>query len=388
MKKSIILLTILLAIPFCISAQPNSKRAKSASKTKTGTDPRIERMIVSTQDIIFIDSIVIDKDIFLSKYKLSPEVGSLYTYDEFFKGSDSQPNSFVHVNEMENKCYFSIEEDQGDMKLYTCDKLDGNWTEPTPLKGLYKEKALEQLNYPFIMADGTTLYFSAKGEESIGGWDIFATRFDSDEGVFLEPENIGMPFNSEANDYMFAIDELNNIGWFVTDRNQTNGKVCIYIFIPSETRQTYPAEKFSTEELKGFANISKISNTWKDGTERKKALNRLASIKKKGTQKGKAGMRFVINDNTVYDKITDFRSKDNINKYKLLTEQKEQLANIEKTLEKARAYYATANPQEKTILKSEILKSEQQYEALEMNIKKIEKEIRNTENNLLNHNKS
>lgn len=30
-----------------------------------------------------------------------------------------------------------------------------------------------------------------------------------------------MPFNSPANDYMYAEDDINNIGWFVADRNQS-----------------------------------------------------------------------------------------------------------------------------------------------------------------------
>ena len=235
----------------------------------------MERMITATQDIIFIDSIVVDKDKFLSKYNLGSEAGNIYKYNDFFNHSDLQSNSFIYVNEIGNKCYFPIEDAQGNAKLYTSDKLNGNWTEPVIVEGLYNDKALSQFNYPFMMADGVTLYFAATGEESIGGLDIFATRFDADEGRFLEPENIGMPFNSEANDYMFAIDELNNIGWFVTDRNQTEGKVCIYIFIPSETRQTYSTDKYSMEEIKEFARISKISKTWKDGIDRKNELNRL-----------------------------------------------------------------------------------------------------------------
>lgn len=91
----------------------------------------------------------------------------------------------------------------------------------------------KSVNYPFMMPDGTTFYFAATGEESIGGYDIFVTRFDSESGSFLKAENIGMPFNSTANDYMYAIDEFNDIGWFATDRSQPEGKVCIYIFIPS-----------------------------------------------------------------------------------------------------------------------------------------------------------
>ncbi len=66
---------------------------------------------------------------------------------------------------------------------------------------------------------------------------------------------------------------------------------------------------------------------------------------------------------------------------------KEQLSALDQTIEKARIYYITANSRERKVLKDEILKSEQQYDALEITISEIEKEIRNSENNLLNQNR-
>ena len=94
-------------------------------------------------------------------------------------------------------------------------------------------------NYPFMLSDGITLYYAAVGVESFGGYDIFVTRYDMDEKKFLYPENLGMPFNSPANDYMLAIDEFNQLRWFFSDRNQTENKVCIYIFIKNDIRKEY-----------------------------------------------------------------------------------------------------------------------------------------------------
>ena len=81
------------------------------------------------------------------------------------------------------------------------------------------------------MSDGITLYYASDGEGSLGGYDIFVTRYDSENGNYLRPDNIGMPFNSPANDYMYAIDEFNNIGWFASDRYQLITKsvsMCLY----------------------------------------------------------------------------------------------------------------------------------------------------------------
>lgn len=235
-----------------------------------------------------------------------------------------------------------------------------------------------------MMADGTTLYFAAKGKESIGGYDIFVTRFDIESDQFLKPENIGMPFNSTGNDYMYAVDELDSIGWFVTDRNQPEGKVCIYTFIPSDSRQTYTADEYTTEQIKDFARISRIANTWKDGSERKKALCRLQNIVANRNRRSRSGdFVFVINDNTTYRSLSDFRSQENANRYSELTSIRKKLNTLSKAIEKARNYYATTSILERNELKGEILKSEQQMEALEIQARSIEKAIRNSENNLL-----
>jgi len=120
------------------------------------------------------------------------------------------------------------------MDIFSSFKLLDNWSLPVSVSNVINTDANE--NYPFLMLDGVTLYFASDGENSIGGYDIFITKYASGSQDFLVPENIGMPFNSPANDYMMVIDEQQRIGWFATDRNQPAGKVMIYKFIPNETK--------------------------------------------------------------------------------------------------------------------------------------------------------
>lgn len=380
MKRTFLFILMATLALTPVSAQRKAvRKAKPANENKETVDPRIESMVASTQKVMFIDSIVTDKQTFLKEYRLNDEAGSLHRYNDFFN-TDRMPESFIHINEMGNKCYFSLG-DSCNMKLYTSDMLDNTWTEPSELTGIYDREKYNALCFPFIMADGTTLYFAAKGTESIGGYDIFVTRFDSETGQYLKPENIGMPFNSTGNDYMYAVDELDSIGWFVTDRNQPEGKVCIYIFIPSETRQAYSDGKYTPEQMEGFARISSIADTWHNKGVREKALARLKNIAtgRKEQQNG-SRMRFVINDRTVYTSVSDFRSEENVRKYEKLQTMTSQLKSLAAALDKARKYYGKANAAERKELKEEIMKSERQYESLEMEIRQTEKEIRNSEN--------
>ena len=199
--RKIAILSLALLLPFSLNAQKKKKRPVKKPVVEIveepQEDPRITNMREMTQQIVFIDSIVTDKDRFLSQYRLSSETGTLTTTGQFFGKSIS---GHAFLNEMGNKVYFSRTDGSGFHRLYTSDKLGTVWGEGTPLKGL--SEGITDADYPFMMNDGITFYFAAQGEESIGGYDIFFTRYDSRSGSFLKPENIGMPFNSEANDYM------------------------------------------------------------------------------------------------------------------------------------------------------------------------------------------
>lgn len=384
MNRTLVTLLLFLLVSLSAMAQKKTKKTIKAQKSPieqkdNALEMKRKQMVAATQKILFIDSVVVDKQHFLAAYRLSSESGEILTYSDFFKENE-QPNAYAYVNELGDKCYFSEEDSVGNMRLYSVDKLGKEWTKPMLLKGLDDEN-LNVLNYPFVLNDGLTLYFAAKGKESLGGYDIFVTRFDSGSGSFLKPENMGMPFNSEANDYMMIIDEQDSIGWFASDRNQTEGKVCIYMFVPAETRQTYADDGLTQEQLESRAKISRIADSWGDGKARQKALARLkniASAQKEATSNG--DFKFVVNDKTVYSRLSDFRTQEGRNMMQKLQTLKAQYANLSKALTNARNFYSTANAADRKALTSEILQSEQQLESLGNEINSLEKGIRNKEN--------
>ena len=236
-----------------------------------------QNMLTSTEKVVFIDSVVIDKNRFLEVYKMSEESGDIDLFKNVFKSqsaSSEVENSFTYIPQLRDKVYFSNVVDSA-MYIFTRDRLDDTWSDPIQADGL-EDFGYDQIS-PFVLNDGTTMYFAAKGEQSLGGYDIFLTRYSTDNGKFLRPENIGMPFNSPDNDYMYAIDEANNIGWFVSDRRQPVGKVCVYVFIPNATRENYTIEPGDT--LQSFAKINAIRDTWKGNSNRvNEALNRLKNL--------------------------------------------------------------------------------------------------------------
>ena len=384
MKIPAILLSALLLLSLPATAQ-RRKTPPRLTPEQQARQAKLERMRANTQRIMFVDSFVVDKQQFLQAYHLAPEVGQLARFQDIFN-TRNQPNAYVYVNELGNRCYLSQEAPDSTVNLYTSETLDNRWSRPVALRGINDDREFRRVNFPFMMGDGQTFYFAAEGDEGLGGYDIYVTRYDAETGSFLHPANIGMPFNSEANDYMYVVDEYSNLGWFATDRNQTDGKVCIYVFLPSPTRQTYSSSGLSTEEIAALSRIDRIADTWADTTALVAARQRLhdvATHKQEKQQSTDGSFQFVINDEVTYSRLSDFQAQGNAQRYQQLTALQKRYQRLLSTLQRARDYYATATAEERAELQSEILASEQRQHELYHEIRNAEKTIRNAENILL-----
>lgn len=388
MKRHCLLIILIIS---CISLQAQKQRLKTWKKNviKSEVEPSVEdkqyaSMLPSTSKIMFIDSLVVDKDSFITKIPLNSESGKVVPFNHFFKKSENiNESTSVYINEFEDQAYYVKQDSIGNSKLFRIDWLGEKWANGVPLEGI--DSTFQEINYPFVMSDGITLFFSAKGSKSVGGYDIFTTTYDSESGKYYEPQNYGFPFNSKANDYFFAIDEFDKLGWLVTDRNQPIGKVCIYTFSPSIIRKNYEEDNLTEKQLKSYANIQSISETWKYG-DKKEALQRRDNLLERLNSKFKVdNFNFVINDKKIYHNLNDFKNKSNRQNYLMLNGQKALLKNKIEELRKLRLNYTILPNNQKTKIKSEITNIEQETERLYDSISKTEMAIRNSENKLINN---
>ena len=381
--KNILLAALLVILPSSVDAQKKKSATKAKVKQKTTVvdnefEQRLESMRGFTQKVMFIDSVVVSKSKLLSSLNIPDEAGSIQAYNKFFNTTD-QPNSIVYLNQLKNKCVFSKFTDGG-WDLYSKEMIGGKWSNAVPLKGLDILGDDVDINWPFLLSDGTTLYFAAKGEESIGGFDIFMTRYDETTQSYLKPENIGMPFNSIDNDYFFIVDEYDGIGWFATDRNQPEGKVCIYSFIYNNVRENYVVDEYTPEQLRQLSEIHSISQTWTSNQARLDALEQLTAVyKRKFTQKKKNDFEFVINDELTYTTLTDFRSVEAAEMYVDLNELLRKKNKLDSSIERARIAYPTARQAQREQYKQQLLAAEKQSEKYETDIKNLSKKIRRIE---------
>lgn len=326
-----------------------------------------ERLLNRVEELEITDSLVVLKKDFLSRYELSKETGTLVQ-----KPVNSVQHGWIDLiqftTQRGDRTLFS-DTTSHSIDLFTANKLLDGWSRSERLSSQINTEANE--NYPFLMLDGLTLYFASDGEGSLGGYDLFVTRFSGVSNDYLNPENAGMPFNSLSNDYMLVIDELNHAGWFVSDRYQPRNKVAIYRFEYSGEKKFLKND--STPEFIAKATLGKIRWAKQTGVQKR----RVVETEEKGNQ---PVISFVITDNLTYNSTDQFKSpsaQQLFVQWSGLREELKQLELKQKELRKS-LNSAEGEPERKGLsgemmaLEREVLRARQQLDQLEKNIRNEE----------------
>jgi tetratricopeptide (TPR) repeat protein len=336
------------------------------------------RMLKGIEKVCIIDSFVVDKQHFLNAYKISSESGKLFMYNTFFQ-TDKEAKATVYKTELGNKIYYSEIQANGKYNIFGSNKIQDEWSKGEALSGNFDQAG--NSNYPYVLTDGITLYYAADGENSMGGYDIFVTRYNTESNSYLTPENIGMPFNSPYNDYMYVIDEFNNLGWFASDRYQPAGKVCIYVFVPNQTKQVYNYESMDPARVIHLAQIHSVKETWYDKNLVADAKVRLqTAFSEKPQIERSYDFEFVIDDQKTYHQLSDFKSAKAKGLFVQYRQSEKDLKQQQHKLRGLRAQYARMNDEkEKAKLAPAILDLEARVLNFTNEVKQMAVTIRNTE---------
>ncbi|MDR2763667.1 MAG: CDC27 family protein [Tannerella sp.] len=357
-----------------IEQMQKKKENTEAFEQQLAQVEKLQRMKEKTEDVQVIDSLVVDREQLLSAYFLNEDCGKLETYDAHFESSEALATA-VYVNPKGDQAYYARPSENSRYALYTHARLMDAWADEKPV---FPSDTAEN-NYPFVLGDGLTLYFASKGNGSIGGYDLFVTRYNIHNASYLAPEQMGMPFNSPANDYLMVIDEVKGVGWFASDRNQPEGKVCIYLFIPDESRKRLENSE-DDEKLRQRAKLSAIRETWVSGGNYAALIQSARTPPASGEKAKKKEFELIINDRTTYYMWSDFRSGEAKSFYEKAIGLKQQASSVAGKLEEARGLYAEGNASVRDRLSASILQTEKEWESLIRQASEWEKRARNTEN--------
>jgi outer membrane protein OmpA-like peptidoglycan-associated protein/Tol biopolymer transport system component len=128
-----------------------------------------------------------------------------------------------------NSIYFTSDRPggYGGLDIYVSNKLpDESWGKAINLgPAINTEKDEEG---PFIHPDGVTLYFSSKGQETMGGLDIFMSR-KNEFNTWSKPQNMGYPVNTTEDDVFFTMTPDGKRAYFASFREEGSGNMDIYM---------------------------------------------------------------------------------------------------------------------------------------------------------------
>ncbi|PWJ44675.1 serine phosphatase RsbU (regulator of sigma subunit) [Sediminitomix flava] len=162
--------------------------------------------------------------------------GDLYKR-RFYKGRWREPIPLEEVNSPAHDTHCFITDDGNriyyatrlnnkltdDLDLYYIEKDEKDeWSEPIPITTLNTDFDEDS---PFIDEEGN-IYFSSKGHNSIGGYDIFKATYNDSLKQWNEPVNLGYPVNSVADDIYFNFH--GKLAYFSSNRNGGLGLLDLY----------------------------------------------------------------------------------------------------------------------------------------------------------------
>lgn len=187
-------------------------------------------------------------------------IKSLIDLPKELQGFYQQPSGVFSKDQ--KTFYFSARLDKtDDLDIYRSYKQkDGTWSPPSIVKELSSEYDDDS---PFLTDNDTTLYFSSKGFNSSGDYDIYQSTYSNNK--WSTPISLDYPINSPSDDIYYSIDH-NHKSYLSSNRIEGYGLMDIYeIQMPPKPNfncDTFPNtnltvkfdvlgnEEFTSEKLK------------------------------------------------------------------------------------------------------------------------------------------
>lgn len=133
----------------------------------------------------------------------------------------------TYVRDGDRTVYWTAEDGEGIRNIYSSSLRDSIWTLPSLLNEQMMSASDEI--YPMISPDGKSLYFASEGLHGVGGYDIYVSRWDEDSGDWGAPVNMGFPYSSPADDFLFIDTEDGRYSMFASNRDCSSDSVWVYV---------------------------------------------------------------------------------------------------------------------------------------------------------------
>ena len=247
--------------------------------------------------------------------------------------------------------YYSAKDEEGIRNIYATHLTDSLWSVPTLINEQMTSSSDEI--YPMLSPDGQSLYFASKGLYGMGGYDLYVSNWNSETNDWDMPVNMGFPYSSPYDDFLFVNTEDGKYSIFASNRECGRDSVTIYVL----EYDSMPVRKAVTDvdELRALASL----NPARDHSR----IDNAAAVPDEG-QQDESTKRYM-------DKMREVRAL------------RDSVARFGKNLEKMRSGLAGASGEEKARLTAEISDKEMMLPTLNSALNAAVKELQNIEMDFL-----
>ncbi len=253
----------------------------------------------------------------------------------------------TYVPDGASEIYWSAQEESGTRNLYMTQKSDTLWSAPRLInEGL--TSASDEI-FPMLSPDGSQLYFASKGLYGMGGYDLYVSAWSKESGDWDQPVNMGFPYSSPYDDFLFINTEDGKYSIFASNRECSKDSVCIYVVeydaVPVHKAISEVSELRELAALRTSADRTRIDN------------GSVVSESKAGDADTKEYMDKMLEVRALRDSVSAFN----------------------RNLDQLRSSYASASASEKAALADMILEKELQLPALNASLSRASEELQATE---------
>lgn len=133
----------------------------------------------------------------------------------------------TYIPQNQSELFFSTSGDDGIRQLFRIQDRDTSWTAPAPV--FADSSYSDDVIYPVPDPDGKTLYFASRGRSSVGGYDLFMSKWDEDAKAWGKPANMGFPYSSPYDDFLYVNTSDGKYSIFASNRETSRDSVYIYV---------------------------------------------------------------------------------------------------------------------------------------------------------------
>lgn len=162
----------------------------------------------------------------------------------------------IYLPDGAQEAYWSAKDQDGIRNIYRSALKDSLWTVPELINEQVTTSSDEI--YPMVSPDGRQLFFASKGLYGMGGYDLYVSTWDESTNDWGIPVNMGFPYSSPYDDFLFMNTPDGKYSMFASNRNCQKDSVDIYVLEFDST----PVRKAigSAEELELLCRLDPVDD--------------------------------------------------------------------------------------------------------------------------------